>query len=143
MKRISYDRLLEILETARHDSAIAQLKPIDRDKVETVEIGYEVEDGIVIVDKFHLFTEHSVYFSERIKSGHDFDIFYAPRNPFPNQQLRRDILWNFCERGTINESEEHQRELKQMIHQGYFMHRHNYLCLTDKGLKLKKVEFGS
>ena len=56
-------------------------------------------------------------------------------------QIRRDILWNFRERGTTPVSEEHQRELKEMIKENLFERNGNILRLTEKGLNALKKEF--
>lgn len=58
------------------------------------------------------------------------------------RQLRRDILWNFMERGTTPISEEHQNELKRMIKENLFEERGgDTIRLTDEGLKLLQKEF--
>ena len=92
MYRVSYEKLLEILNEAGCGAAIAGLeeKEITPDAIRFIEIDFTIEDEgtedeITTVSEFNIYTENNtVLFGVQFKHENDFYIQWARTNPYPN-----------------------------------------------------------
>ena len=99
MYRVTYSKLLEILEKGGYQYAIAELRErnITQKAVQTIEIDFTVEnpntpDQIIVVNEFNIFLENNiVLFGNLTKHGSDFTIQWASTKPKDSYKVLRDF----------------------------------------------------